>query len=131
MLACLARGNLLDVLQEGFNEVTARPSHSLLPSPSASRLISGAGRRPRSSSSRGPQNNSPAEPQMGFGGGGGADDTGEPREIKGAACLQLSWALTFPGSLPEPTDSEVISFQKRWCPLSPGILPRKFLSTWQ
>lgn len=39
---------------------------------------------------------------MGFGGGGGADDTGELREIKGAACLQLSWALAFPGSLPEP-----------------------------
>lgn len=28
MLACLTRGNLLDVLQEGFNEVTVCPSHS-------------------------------------------------------------------------------------------------------
>ena len=43
MLACLTRGNLLDVLQEGFNEVTVCSSHSQLPSPSASRLISRRG----------------------------------------------------------------------------------------
>lgn len=29
MLACLTRGNLLDVLQEGFNEVTAPPTPQL------------------------------------------------------------------------------------------------------
>jgi len=32
MLACLARGNLLDILQEGFTEVNACPkSHTDLP----------------------------------------------------------------------------------------------------
>lgn len=39
MLACLTRGSLLDVLQEGFNEVTVCSSHSLGPlalAPSAS-----------------------------------------------------------------------------------------------
>lgn len=56
MLACLTRGNFLDVLQEGFNEVTApsAPPTAQPPSPSASRLISGTG-PPAPSSSGGPR----------------------------------------------------------------------------
>lgn len=62
MLACLTRGNSLDVLQEGFNEVTGCPAHP----PARSRwrrppqLREGSSSAP---SSPGPEDGPPQSPE--------------------------------------------------------------------
>jgi hypothetical protein len=56
MLACLTRGNLLDVLQEGFNEVTV-PSLTLPGAPPPNGVLFGP--HPLG----GPRSKSPAPPQ--------------------------------------------------------------------
>lgn len=127
MLACLTRGNLLDVLQEGFNEVTVCSSHAQLPSPQ--RLPPNLWKGFSAPILRGTPDHFPRRALRGQGGGYGADEMAKGEKSEGPPasgsperCPSL---VAYLSPADRTKNSEVISFQKRWSPLFPGILPKK------
>lgn len=127
MLACLTRGNLLDVLPEGFNEVTICSSHSPVPLPQCfpPNLWKGSSSTPILTRT---VEQFACRALRGLRWWMPCRETGGVREVKRASFHQPSWALTFSGSLPEPRRQDHIFrgylFQKRLSLLSPGDSPQ-------
>lgn len=134
MLACLTQGNLLDVLQEGFNEVTVCSSHSPVPLPQ--RFPPNLWKRSSSTPilTRTPEQFA-CRALRGLRWWMLCRKTGGVGEVKGAAYHQLSWALTFSGSLPEPRRQDHIqklSPSRRGCRYSQReILPKEIPEYWE